>query len=51
MTQQRFPREFLLSELRRVGRIVGKIPTMDEFQQESNVSPVTMRIPAAWRCA
>jgi hypothetical protein len=42
MVQQRFPREFLLAELRRVGSILGKIPGMDEFQRESKVSPVTV---------
>ncbi len=42
MAQQRYPREYLLAELRRVARLLGKIPSMDEFRRESKVSPVTV---------
>ncbi|MGO8927419.1 MAG: homing endonuclease associated repeat-containing protein [Limisphaerales bacterium] len=41
MAQQRYPREYLLAELRRVGSILDKIPSMDEFRRESKTSPVT----------
>lgn len=42
MSHQKFPREYLLAELRRVGSILGKIPSMTEFRRESKVSPVTL---------
>lgn len=31
-----------MSELKRVASLLGKIPTMDEFNKESNISPVTL---------
>lgn len=31
-----------MSELKRVARLLGKIPTMDEFNKESKLSPVTL---------
>jgi very-short-patch-repair endonuclease len=39
---KRYPREFLLSELKAVAKKLGKIPTMEEFRAESSVSPVTL---------
>lgn len=39
---RKFPREFLLSELRRVAKILGKIPTMQEFRRESNIAAETL---------
>jgi very-short-patch-repair endonuclease len=40
--QSRYPREFLLAELRRVGKELGRIPTMSEFRRLSRVSPTTL---------
>jgi very-short-patch-repair endonuclease len=42
MQGRKYPREFLVAELKRVARVLGKIPTMEEFQRESNISPVTL---------
>jgi hypothetical protein len=42
MQQRKYPREYLLSELKRVASLLRKIPTMDEFDKESNISPVTL---------
>lgn len=39
---RRYPREFLLAELRRVAKELGKIPTMIEFRQHSKISPATL---------
>jgi len=41
---RKVPREFLLTELRRVAKLVGKIPTMQEFRTESRVSPETLAL-------
>ena len=41
-TGRRFPREFLVAELRRVGRLLGKIPSMEEFDRESQIAAVTL---------
>lgn len=42
METRKYPRDFLLAELKRVAKVLGKIPTMEEFQQESDISPVTL---------
>jgi very-short-patch-repair endonuclease len=42
MEGRKYPRDFLLAELKRVARALGKIPTMEEFQRESDISPVTL---------
>ncbi|MHB0972077.1 MAG: homing endonuclease associated repeat-containing protein [Thermoanaerobaculia bacterium] len=34
----KFPREFLLAELRRVGRLVGGIPSMADFGKQSKLA-------------
>ncbi len=39
---RKYPREFLVSEIKRVARLLGKIPTREEFRSESKVSPVTV---------
>ncbi len=41
MEPRKFPREFLLTELRRVAKALGKIPTMEEFSERSEVAAVT----------
>ncbi|MGB6501611.1 MAG: DUF559 domain-containing protein [Thermoplasmata archaeon] len=40
--QSRYPREYLLAELRRVAKELGKIPTMVDFRKRSKVSPGTL---------
>jgi very-short-patch-repair endonuclease len=42
MSADRYPREYLLSELKRVARLIGKMPAMPEFDRESNVSSQTL---------
>jgi very-short-patch-repair endonuclease len=42
METRKYPRDFLLAELKRVAKLVGKVPTMKEFDQESQLSPVTL---------
>ncbi len=42
MEAQKYPRDFLLTELKRVARALGKIPTMAEFRSESKVSAETL---------
>jgi hypothetical protein len=42
MASQRFPRDFLIAELKRVARLVGGIPSMDDFRRESRVAPETL---------
>ena len=42
MESRKYPRDFLVAELKRVARALGKIPTMEEFQRESDISPVTL---------
>ena len=39
---RRYPREFLLSEVFRVARDVGEIPTIAEFRTRAQVSPETL---------
>ena len=39
---RRFPREFLVAEIKRVARIVGDMPTMTQFEKHSDVSAVTL---------
>lgn len=39
---RRFPREFLVAEIKRVARIVGDMPTMAQFEEHSDVSAVTL---------
>jgi len=39
---RRFPREFLVAEIKRVARIVGEMPTMAQFEEHSDVSAVTL---------
>jgi very-short-patch-repair endonuclease len=52
MNRQRFPREFLISELKRVARLVGSVPTMDDFRRESKVAPETLvKRFGSWRKA
>ena len=42
METRKYPRDFLLAELKRAAKVIGKIPTMKEFDQESQLSPVTL---------
>lgn len=42
MNMRRFPREFLIAELKRVARLVGSVPTMHDFRRESKVAPETL---------
>lgn len=42
MEKPRYPREFLLAELKRVAKLLGKIPTMEEFDKESEIAAVTL---------
>ncbi len=42
METRKYPRDFLLAELKRVAKVLGKIPTMKDFDQESQLSPVTL---------
>ncbi len=42
MPQQKFPREFLLAELKRVAAESGKIPTIQEFRRSASVAPETL---------
>ena len=44
MEGRKYPREFLLAEIRRVAKVLGKIPTMSEFRKESKVSPATAAV-------
>jgi very-short-patch-repair endonuclease len=39
---RKYPRDFLLAELKHAAKVLGKIPTMEEFRQESKVSPETL---------
>jgi very-short-patch-repair endonuclease len=38
----KYPREYLLAELKRVAKICGKIPSMTEFDKHSNLASVTL---------
>jgi very-short-patch-repair endonuclease len=42
MEGRKYPREFLLAELKRIGNLLGKIPTMEEFGKKSNIAAVTL---------
>lgn len=42
MPQQKFPREFLLAELKRVASEAGKIPSLEDFRRLATVSPETL---------
>lgn len=42
MEKKKYPRDFLLTELKRVAKLLGKIPTMDEFNQKSDIAAVTL---------
>ncbi len=42
MEKKKYPREFLLTELKRVAKLLGKIPTMEEFDKESKIAAVTL---------
>lgn len=38
----KYPREYLLAELKRVAKICGKIPSMADFDKHSNLASVTL---------
>lgn len=42
MPNQKFPRDFLLAELKRVARELGKIPSIAEFREHAKVAPETL---------
>lgn len=42
MENRKYPREYLLAELKRIGKMLGKIPTMEEFDKESKIAAVTL---------
>lgn len=42
MERRKYPREFLLAELKRIANLLGKIPTMEEFDKESKIAAVTL---------
>ena len=42
MATRKFPRDFLLAELKRVARELGKIPTIEEFRELGTVAPETL---------
>ena len=39
---RKYPREYLLAELKRVGKSLGKVPTMQEFRANASVSSETL---------
>lgn len=41
-TGRRFPRDFLIAELRRVGWLLGRIPSMEDFDGDSQIAAVTV---------
>ncbi|MGH9428927.1 MAG: homing endonuclease associated repeat-containing protein, partial [Terriglobia bacterium] len=41
-TTRRFPREYLVAEVKRVARIVGEAPTMGQFDEHSKIAAVTL---------
>lgn len=52
MEKRRYPREFLLAELKRVAKLLGKVPTMEEFDKESKIAAVTLaKRFNGWRAA
>ena len=42
MARRKYPRDFLLAELKRIAKLLGKIPTMEEFDKESKIAAVTL---------
>lgn len=42
MNVRKFPREYLLGELKRVARLVQGVPSMEDFRSESEVAPETL---------
>lgn len=42
MSTRKYPRDFLLAELKRVAHELGKMPTMSEFRKLAAVSPETL---------
>lgn len=42
MPTQKYPRDFLLAELKRVARELGKIPSVKEFRERATVEPGTL---------
>lgn len=42
MESNRYPREFLVAEIKRVAKIVGEMPTMVQFEEHSKVASVTV---------
>ena len=42
MKGHRYPREFLVAEIKRVARIVCEIPSMRQFDEHSKVAAVTV---------
>lgn len=42
MEGRRFPREYLVAEIKRVARIVGEMPKMNQFDEHSKVAAVTV---------
>ena len=42
MGSKRFPRDFSVAEVKRVGGTVGGVPTMDQFRELSSVAPETL---------
>lgn len=39
---RKYPREYLVAEIKRVARIVGDMPTMEQFEQNSEIAAVTL---------
>lgn len=42
MNGRKFPREYLLGELKRVARLVQDVPSMEDFRRASKVAPETL---------
>lgn len=42
MESRRYPRDFLVSEIKRVARIVGEMPKMRQFEEHGEVAAVTV---------
>jgi hypothetical protein len=47
MSVSKYPREFLIAELKRVARHLGTVPTLKEFRQHASVSPATQLVQGA----
>lgn len=41
-TSRKYPREFLVAEIKRVARIVGDVPTMEQFASHSKIAAATL---------